>query len=105
MITSYIRVQVLKAVTRANYLGVHLTKDLKDLKWNIQISKIVTKGNKTFSFLKKNLRVKLSGIKEKNLQSNSQTKAGVLLLYLRSKKEYREHGSYRLEMVQRRAAR
>ena len=34
---------VLKAVTHAKYLGVHLTKNLK---WNIQISKIVAKGTK-----------------------------------------------------------
>ena len=93
---------VLKAVTHAKFLGVHLTKDLK---WNIQISKIVAKGNQTLSFLKKNLRVKSSSIKEKANKAILRPKLEYCSSIWDPRKDIENNGSYRLEKVQRRAAR
>ena len=39
--------------------------DLQDLKWNLHIGNMTSKGNKTLGFLTKNLRVRSKDLKEK----------------------------------------
>ena len=52
---------VLRTVTSARYLGVHLAKDLKR---NVHIGNITSKGNKSLGFMKRNLRVRSKALKE-----------------------------------------
>ena len=53
---------ILKAVTAAKYVWVTITLDLK---WNRHIDSAATKANKVLGFLRRNLKVKSSSLKEK----------------------------------------
>ena len=46
--------KILESVDSAKYLGVSITSDLC---WNQHISNIVTKGNQSLGFLRRNLRI------------------------------------------------
>ena len=52
---------VLDYVEKIKYLGVTITNDLK---WNIHISNICTKANRTLGFLRRNLAACLRDVKE-----------------------------------------
>ena len=87
----------LEHVPSAKYLGV-------DLKWESHITNISQKANKTIGFLKRNLNISNGNIKEK---------AYISLVCLRPTVEYAspvwdpymQKNKYKIEMVQRRAAR
>ena len=51
----------LSSVPQIKYLGVHISHDLK---WNAHINSISSKANQTLGFLKRNLRINSSTIKE-----------------------------------------
>ena len=52
----------LSSVPQIKYLGVHISQDLK---WNLQINSTSSKANQTLGFLKRNLRINSSTVKEK----------------------------------------
>lgn len=52
--------QILEVVDSAKYLGLTFSDDLS---WNLHISKICAKANKTLGFLKRNLKIKNSNVK------------------------------------------
>ena len=90
---------ILKAVTAAKYLGVTITSDLK---WNRHIDSAATKANRVLRFLRRNLKVKSSSLKEKaykTLVRPSMEYAATVW------DPYTQNNINRLEMVQRRAAR
>ena len=89
----------LEHVTSAKYLGVTITSDLK---WENHIRNICLKANKTIGFLKRNLNISNSAIKEK-----------AYISLVRPTVEYAsalwdphlQKDKHKLEMVQRRSAR
>ena len=93
--------KVLKEVKNTKYLGVHLSSDLK---WNCHIDQITSRANRALGFVKRNLRVK------------SRTLERAYLSLVRPQIEYcssiwdprkgtESNSNYKIEMVQRRAAR
>ena len=56
----------LEQVQSAKYLGVSITSDMK---WSEHIANICKKANNTLSFLKRNLNISNSNLKEKAYQS------------------------------------
>ena len=56
----------LEQVQSAKYLGVSITSDMK---WSEHIANICKKANNTLSFLKRNLNISNSNLKEKTYQS------------------------------------
>ena len=52
----------LSSVPQIKYLGVQISQDLK---WNSQINSTSSKANRTLAFLKRNLRINSSTVKEK----------------------------------------
>ena len=90
---------IIKAVTAAKYLGVTITSDLK---WNRHIGSAATKANRVLGFLRRNLKVKSSSLKEKAYK----TLVRPSMEYAASVWDpYTDNNINRLEMVQRRAAR
>lgn len=57
---------ILETVQTAKYLGITLSSDLK---WNAHIQQTAAKANKTLAFVKRNLKVKSTTIKERAYQS------------------------------------
>ena len=91
--------KILESVDSAKYLGVSITSDLC---WNQHISNIVTKGNQSLGFLRRNLRInspELKSIAYKSLVRPTVEYASTVW------DSYTKHNRDRLEMVQRRAAR
>ena len=91
--------KILESVDSAKYLGVKITSDLC---WNQHISNIVTKGNQTLGFLRRNLRInspELTSTAYKSLVRPTVEYASSV--WDPSSKQNRD----RLEMVQHRAAR
>ena len=91
--------KILESVDYAKYLGVSITSDLC---WNQHISNIVTKGNQSLGFLRRNLRInspELKSIAYKSLVRPTVEYASTVW------HPYTKHNRDRLEMVQRRAAR
>ena len=91
--------QALTPVTEAKYLGVTLSSDLK---WNTHITEVAAKANQTLGFVRRNLKISSPVIK-------TRVYAGLV----RPKLEYAASvwdphtatNVYKLEKVQRRAAR
>ena len=89
----------LEHVKSAKYLGVTISSDLK---WEPHISNICQKANKTIGFLKRNLNISNSNIKEK-----------AYISLVRPSVEYvsavwdphLQKDKYKIEMIQRRSAR
>ena len=89
----------LEHVTSAKYLGCTITSDLK---WGKRIEHICSKANGTLGFLKRNLNIANKGIKENAYKSLVRP----TLDYACSVWDpYQANDKYRLDMVQRRAAR
>ena len=91
--------KILESVDSAKYLGVPITSDLC---WNQHISNIVTKGNQSLGFLRRNLRInspELKSIASKSLVRPTVEYASTVW------DPYTKHNRDRLEMVQCRAAR
>ena len=91
--------KILESVDSAKYLRVSITSDLC---WNQHISNIVTKGNQSLGFLRRNLRInspELKSIAYKSLVRATVKYASTVW------DPYTKHNRERLEMVQRRAAR
>ena len=90
---------ILESVTSAKYLGITLQSNLK---WNKHIDNIVSNGNRSLSFLKRNLKI-----------ANTETKSRAYQALVRPKLEYScsvwdphmKEQQIQLEKVQRRAAR
>ena len=89
----------LEHVTEAKYLGITITSDLK---WDSHINNICQKANRTIGFLKRNLNISNSDIKNKAYTSlvrpTVEYASPVWDPYLQKDK-------HKLEMVQRRSAR
>ncbi|XP_062593499.1 uncharacterized protein LOC134254977 [Saccostrea cucullata] len=89
----------LEHVKRAKYLGCLITSDLK---WSDHISNICSKGNKTLGFLRRNLNISSTSIKENAYKSLVRPQ----LEYAAPVWDpYTQKDTHNLEMVQRRAAR
>ncbi|KAK3085883.1 hypothetical protein FSP39_009995 [Pinctada imbricata] len=58
--------QTLKHVNKAKYLGVTVQSDLK---WNTHVNNITQKANKTLGFLKRNLNINSTSVKEQAYKS------------------------------------
>lgn len=90
---------ILESVNSVKYLGCNITNDLK---WNEHISKICNKANGTLGFLKRNLNIGSTSVKEKAYKSLVRP----TVEYASSVWDpYQQTSINRLEMVQRRAAR
>ena len=89
----------LEHVPSAKYLGITITSDLK---WESHVTNISQKANKTIGFLKRNLNISNGKIKEKAyislVRPTVEYASPVWDPYLQKDK-------YKIEMVQRRAAR
>ena len=91
--------QTLAQVKSAKYLGVTLTEDLK---WDQHISNICDKANQTIGFLRRNLNIGATSIKERAFF----TLVRPLVEYASIVWDpYTQTNVQKLEMVQRRAAR
>ena len=91
--------KILESVDSAKYLGVTITSDLR---WNQHISNIITKGNQTLGFLRRNLRInspELKSTAHKSLVRPTMEYASSVW------DPYTKQNRDRLEMVQHRAAR
>ena len=89
----------LESLKSAKYLGCTISSDLK---WNEHIKNICTKANKTIGFLKRNLNINNTTIKETAYKSLVRP----TLEYASTVWDpYQQNNKNRLEMVQRRAAR
>ena len=89
----------LETVTSAKYLGVTITSKLD---WEEHITTIINKSNKTLGFLRRNLKIGSSNIKEKAYKAFVRP----LLEYSATVWDpYTQKNKDRLEAVQRRAAR
>ena len=94
--------KILRSVKSAKYLGVELSHNLK---WNAQIGKATAKANCTLGFLKRNLRVKSCALKQQAYFSLVRPQLEYCSSIWDPRQGIENNGSYRLEMVQRRAAR
>ena len=94
--------KVLKEVKNTKYLGVHLSSDLK---WNCHIDKITSRGNRALGFVKRNLRVKSRTLKERVYLSLVRPQIEYCSSMWDPRKGIESNGNYKIEMVQRRAAR
>ena len=52
---------IMEAVTCATYLGVDISSNLS---WGSHIDRITGTANKTLGFIKRNIRTKMSGVRE-----------------------------------------
>ena len=99
MFNYHLRGHQLEVVTDAKYLGVTISHDLR---WDAHIRNVANTANRTLGFLKRNLRISSPKIKEMAYNS-----------LVRPQLEYASSvwdphtikGAYKVEMVQRRAAR
>ena len=89
----------LESLDSAKYLGVTLTSDLR---WNSYIANITHKGNRTLGLLRRNLRVDSPSIKSMAYKSLVHP---VLEYFSAAWDHYTKDNTYKVEMVQRRAAR
>ena len=89
----------LEHVNTAKYLGVSITSDMR---WNQHISNICKKANNTLSFLRRNLNIRDTKIKEKAYQSLVRP---TLIYACTTWDPYLKDDKHWIEMVQRRAAR
>ena len=91
--------QTLEAVNSAKYLGVNITSELR---WSDHIAKVCNKANGTLGFLKRNLNISATSVKELAYKSlvrpNVEYASSVWDPYHQKDKD-------RIERVQRRAAR
>ena len=91
--------QVLETVKSAKYLGCTITSNLG---WSNHISNICGKANKTLSFLRRNLNIGSTSVKQNAYKSLVRP----LVEYASTVWDpYIQQDIHRLEMVQRRAAR
>ena len=91
--------RTLNQVTSSKYLGVTISSDLK---WEKHISNICQKANTTIGFLKRNLNIPNSSIKEKAYTSLVRP----IVEYGSTVWDpYLQKDKHKIEMVQRRAAR
>lgn len=90
---------ILESVQSAKYLGVTLSADLK---WNNHIQQMTSKANKSLSFIRRNLQINSKSVKDRAYQSLVRPK----LEYCCSVWDpYTTENIYKIEQVQRRAAR
>lgn len=90
---------ILESVKTAKYLGITLSSDLK---WNTHIQQTVAKANRSLSFIRRNLKVNSKTIKERAYQTLVRPKLEYCCTVW---DPYTEENIYKLEQVQRRAAR
>jgi len=89
----------LAAVTSAKYLGVTITQDLS---WDLHISNICAKANQTLGFLRRNLKISSTAVKE----TAYKTFVRPILEYACTVWDpFTEKNINKIESVQRRAAR
>ena len=91
--------KTLATADSVKYLGVTITSDLR---WNKHIHTITSKANRTLGFLKRNLKINSTALKStayKTLIRPSFEYACTVW------DPYTQGNNYKLEMVQRRAAR
>ena len=91
--------QVLEVVTSARYLGVDISSNLS---WNTHVNRVTANANRSLGFIKRNVKTKSSKVREMAYQT-----------LVRPQMEYAstiwdphtKRNTYKVEMVQRRAAR
>ena len=91
--------QVLEYVTSAKYLGVTIQSDLK---WNTHINNISKKANNTLGFLKRNLNINSTSVKEQAYKSLVRPSVEYACSVW---DPYFTEDINKIEMIQRRAAR
>jgi myo-inositol-hexaphosphate 3-phosphohydrolase len=90
---------ILESVQSAKYLGVKLSADLN---WNNHIQQMTSKANKSLSFIRRNLQIYSKSVKDRAYQCLVRPKLG----YCCSVGDpYTPRKNYKIEQVQRRAAR
>ena len=94
--------KVLRSATSARYLGVQLSHDFK---WNSHISNVSSKANRTLGFLKRNLRVNELELKQKAYVNLVRPQLEYYCSVWDRRRGFENNGSYRVEIIQRRAAR
>ena len=94
--------KVLKELKNTKYLGVHLSIDLK---WNYHIDKITSRANSALGFVKRNLQVKSCTLKDRAYLSLVRPQIEYCSSIWDPRKGIESNGNYKIEMVQRRAAR
>ena len=85
---------ILESVPVVNYLGCNITRDLK---WNEHIDKICNKANNTLGFLKRNLNIGSTTVKENAYKSLVRPTVECACTW----NPYQKNAINRLEMVQR----
>ena len=91
--------QVLEVVTSARYLGVDISSNLS---WNTHVDRVTANANQSLGFIKRNVKAKSPEVREMAYQT-----------LVRPQLEYAsaiwdphtKRNNYKVEMVQRRAAR
>ena len=86
----------------ARYLGTHISKDLK---WNKYIDVITAKAIRSLGFLKRNLKVSSSSLREKAYMGFVRPQLGYGSTIWDPRLGVENNGAYRVEMVQRHASR
>ena len=89
----------LEQVQSAKYLSVSITSDMK---WSEPIANICKKANNTLSFLKRNLNISNSNLKDKAYQSLVRPTQGYACT---TWDPYQQNNKHCIEMVRRKAAR
>ena len=78
--------KVLEAVDHANNLGLEIGHDLK---WNHHVQNVTTKANRTFGYIRRNIRIKHKGAHTSDSKSNfSKAPARVCLPRIEPKYRY-----------------
>ena len=90
---------ILESVQSAKYLGVTLSTDLK---WNNHIQQMTSKANKSLSFIRRNLQINSKSVKDRAYQSLVRPKLEYCCYVC---DPYTTENIYKIEQVQRRAAR
>ena len=90
---------ILEQVQSAKYLGITISSDLK---WNKHIQQSAAKANQSLSFVRRNLKISSKLVKERAYQTIVRPKLEYCCTVW---DPYTSENIYRLEQVQRRAAR
>lgn len=102
LFTYHLHGRPLKEKQQVKYLGVHITSDLK---WNAHIDATTAKANRSLGFLKRNLKVKSPLLRTKAYVGLVRPQLEYCASVWDPRPGVENNGAYKVEMVQRRAAR
>ena len=103
--TYYLHGTPLKEVDHAKYIPIVGIWFSKDLKWNRLIDEMTANAKRTLGFLKRNLRVNSSTLKAKAHKGLVRPQVGYSSSVWDPRPDVENNGSYKIESIQRRAAR